>query len=105
MFRPVPALLLAAACGLAPTGAARAQPRSDPADAAAPVPPLIYASPFAGGRSVTDDQPTPWPAANADVGRIGGWRAYAREARAATPAVPASAPAGSHDHGVPRGRP
>ena len=102
------ALLCAAALvALAPT---RAQARPDPADAAAPVPALVYASPLASFRALADEAPVPWRQANDTAARIGGWRAYAREAGA--PAQPASsaapgaaAPAGHAAHDTKRGRP
>lgn len=86
-------------------GAAAAQP--------APPPP----EPFAFRSALEQYQPYapqpvgPWRGANDTVGRIGGWRAYAREAaasEAATPAPAAPPPApdahGGHGHapGAPR---
>lgn len=53
---------------------------SDPTDATAPVLPSIYQSPFADYRVLGEDKSTPWQEANDKVGKIGGWRAYAREA-------------------------
>ena len=53
---------------------------NDPADASAPVPPAMYQSPFADYRVLGEDKSTPWQEANDTVGKIGGWRAYAREA-------------------------
>lgn len=45
------------------------------------------------GYSPFADQPTGnWKAANDEVGKIGGWRAYAREASAPDPAVTATPP-------------
>lgn len=90
---------LAAACVLLAAGAAAA-PRPDPADPRAPVPPLEW-------RSALDDYrraavPLPersWREANDTVGRLGGWRAYARELQGAAPAASsASAPAAAHRH-------
>ncbi|MCY7388256.1 MAG: hypothetical protein LH481_09370 [Burkholderiales bacterium] len=52
----------------------------DPADAAAAIPPTIYKSPFVDYRALGEDKNTPWKDANETVGKIGGWRAYAREA-------------------------
>lgn len=56
---------------------------NDPADATAPVPQLIYQSPFTDYRVLGEDKKIPWQDANDKVGKIGGWRAYAREAAAA----------------------
>jgi len=94
-----PALLLAAAFVMAPFGAARAEPRPDPANAAASVPALKYESPLAGYRASADDRPMPWQQANDTTARIGGWRAYAREAREPTPGASAAS-AGHQSHGI-----
>ena len=67
-----------------------AQPRPDPLDATAPVPALSYRSSLTSYRAFGDDKPVPWKEANDTTARIGGWRAYAREARAPDPT--ASAP-------------
>ena len=77
---------------------------SDPADAAALVPPVKYQSPFAQYRVLGEDRSTPWKEANDTVRAIGGWRAYAKESAEAvkagasgespaTPATPANPPA------------
>ena len=68
---------------------------ADPLNPQAQVPPAVYISPLAGYRRLSEDKPVPWKEANETVNRIGGWRAYAREAQqpeAAAPARPASAP-------------
>jgi hypothetical protein len=67
--------------------------RASPA-ASAPAAPSAsdrYVSAFDGHRGHADAAPVPWRVANDTVGRIGGWRAYAREAAAA-----ASAPVSGH---------
>ena len=74
-------------------------PRSAPHDPLAPVPALHYDSSLAGYRPFSDDPIKPWKEANDNVGRIGGWRAYAREA--AMPTVPAPAPASESKPGQP----
>ena len=58
----------------------------DPADATAATPPTMYLSPFADYRPLGEDKTTAWKDANDTVGKIGGWRAYAREAAEATKA-------------------
>lgn len=71
---------------------------SAPASAAAapvpgaPLPDLSYRSALEGYQPFADEKPGSWRDANDNVGRIGGWRAYAREAQggAAGPAVPAA---------------
>ncbi len=58
----------------------------------APAPQLSYRSAFEGYQAYKNDKPTPWVEANDTVGRIGGWRAYAKEAaEAEAPASPAPA--------------
>lgn len=52
----------------------------DPQDARAAVPPLKYESPLAIYRAYADQDVAPWRESNDTVGRIGGWKAYAREA-------------------------
>ena len=109
---------IGATCGQAVAGA------PDPADATAATTPTIYVSPFADYRPLGEDKNTAWKDANDTVGKIGGWRAYAREAaeaikardvintRKATdtdtgkakplpvaPATPPVAPAQPHKHG------
>lgn len=67
--------------------------QSSPADAADPratVPPLAYRSAFQSYRSNTEAEVGNWKEANDKVGRIGGWRVYAKEAT--QPDAAASAP-------------
>ncbi|MBL8525752.1 MAG: hypothetical protein JNN20_18880 [Betaproteobacteria bacterium] len=52
----------------------------DPTDARAAVPIVQYRSPFHDYRPLGDNKPLAWKAANDEVQRIGGWRAYAKEA-------------------------
>lgn len=75
--------------------------RRDPLDAKAPVPPLAYRSAFSDYKPLGEDK-VGWRQANDEVGRIGGWRVYAREANApdapsrpALPAIKPQAPEGS----------
>lgn len=79
------ALLVAAASAIAaaaPTIARAQAPadRPDPLDARAPVAPLQYRSAFDGYRRFADEPVRSWGEANETVGRIGGWKVYAREA-------------------------
>lgn len=94
--RLVPAALLAGA-----TAALAAPP--DPLDAEAPVPPLRHDSVTARHRPLAAQPVAPWQASNDTVGRVGGWRAYAREAHsgaadAAAAPSPDAAPAPRHEH-------
>lgn len=66
--------------------------RPDPADPAVPVPRAMHRSALSGSAPVAaDTPPIPWRSANETVNRIGGWRAYAREA--SMPPAPAPSPA------------
>lgn len=67
--------------------------RSNPLDAKADVPGVIYRSSLQGYRPYADIEPGSWVESNDRVGRIGGWRVYAKEAREPqAPAAGASAP-------------
>lgn len=67
--------------------------RPDPADSKASVPSVVYRSELAGYRPYAEQSVGSWREANEAVNRVGGWRAYAREAREPQPpASPASAP-------------
>jgi hypothetical protein len=88
---PIPTLLVAVSLAHA-QGAPGGTGRADPLDAEAPVPAVTYASPLADYRRLGEDTRIPWREANETVHRIGGWKAYAREAQQPEPA--ASAPAG-----------
>lgn len=71
-------------------------PRSeaDPLDPKAAVPAVVHRSSLASYRSAGELRVGSWKDANEQVNRIGGWRAYAREAAApAAPAAPTAAPA------------
>ncbi|MGH6609005.1 MAG: hypothetical protein ACRECQ_01990 [Burkholderiaceae bacterium] len=64
------------------------------ADASIAAPALRYRSAFDGYVSANGDKAISWRDANALVGSIGGWRAYAREAQQAAPTNEAPAAAG-----------
>lgn len=85
------ALALGAALALGVPASAQ---HAHPADATAAVPPPTYRSAFSGYKRLSEPSASDWKAANQNVERIGGWRAYAREASAAAsaPAPAASAP-------------
>lgn len=106
----VPLALLGPLAAIAQPGvnASRGPTRPDPGEASAPVPPVVHRSAFTGYRPQRATPSRDWKASNDDVGRIGGWKAYAREANEApesspaptaapaTPAAPAPAPAPGH---------
>ena len=58
----------------------RPLPRPDPLDAQAAVPPFVHASALAFYRRLGEVPVGSWREANDTVTRIGGWRAYTREA-------------------------
>lgn len=91
--------LLPVACLLTATATQAGPP--DPLDARAAVPAAVHESAFRHYRGHADVAPKPWKEANDTVGRIGGWRAYAREAAQAEaqrpPSGGASAPAPGAD--------
>jgi len=64
-----------------------------------PTPPaaLSYTSPLNGYQAYTDQPVQSWQETNDTVGRIGGWRTYAREARTAEPAKDATPAASAHE--------
>jgi hypothetical protein len=85
-------LVIAGTCGVA---FAQQSPVAAPATA-------TYRSAFEDYRPFADETATPWRETNDTVGRIGGWKAYARQAREAAaapaPAASGSAPARSGEH-------
>lgn len=84
---PAAITLAVAAAAAAPVSAV------DPLDPTAAVPPITVRSALTTHRPFGEAPPLPWREANDAVGRIGGWRAYAREAAAAAaPAAPTPSP-------------
>lgn len=79
---PMPALAQSA-----PATADAARP--DPTRTGTPVPALQHRSALQTYRRLTDTPRGDWRAANAEVARIGGWRAYLREAHRPDPATSA----------------
>ena len=75
------------------SGVATAFSIADPANAAALASPIQYQSPFRDYRPLGEDKLTSWKVANEEVGKIGGWRVYSREAIKANEPVPAENPA------------
>lgn len=75
---------------------ALASKRMDAADPKVALPPLVYSSALQGYRPNVEVEVGSWKDANDNVGRVGGWRVYAKEARqpdVAAPDAGASAPA------------
>lgn len=76
----------------APSAREASNLRLDPLSAQANIPPLVHESAFTQYRRFTDVPVGSWRDANETVNRIGGWRAYAREAaQPASPAAPLAA--------------
>ena len=88
-------LMPAALCVFAGAAAAQTPPpaaaKPDPLDPGASVPTVVYESAFSRYRRPADDKAIPWREANDTAARIGGWRAYAREAQQPDPAASAAA--------------
>lgn len=68
--------------------------------------PLAYKSAFEGYQPFTDDKTVGWKQANDNVARIGGWRAYAKQAQEAdtqpsNPPDPANKPGETAPKGTP----
>lgn len=91
------ALLAASASILAQSVTVAGRP--DPRDAGVPVPPAVHQSPFAQYRPFAAEVLGPWRGVNDEVGRIGGWKVYAREAYEAN-RQPASATPGTSEAAV-----
>lgn len=77
-------------------GSAMAQTTPEQKPPAAPAQ-LSYISPLNGYQAYTDQPVQSWREANDNVGRIGGWRTYAKEARTAEPAKNAAPAAPAHE--------
>jgi hypothetical protein len=83
----------------APLGPVIAGAAADPLQPGAAVPPAAYTSPLAGYRIAREVEVGSWREVNDTVTRIGGWRAYAREA--SQPDAPAPAPAATSSSAAP----
>jgi hypothetical protein len=88
--RAIPAIALLAASFAHAQGTPSRAERDDPLDPRARVPAASYPSPLANYRRLGDETPGSWKAANETVNRIGGWRAYSREAQQPDPAASAA---------------
>lgn len=88
---PLPVVLCTAAFTAAAQTAPSAGRKPDPLDAGAGVPAVAYESSFSRYRRMAQDEAIAWRESNDTAARIGGWRAYAREAQQPGPA-PAAPP-------------
>ena len=101
MLHPLPALLLAASGAMLAPAVFAQSPGGSPT----PGQPA-YRSAFQGYQPFDEGKLLPWKESNDSVGKIGGWRAYAREAQQDKPqeasapaaAAPVPAPAASAPH-------
>ena len=104
-----PAILALLAGLLVPlwTNVAHAQIPAPPAPAATATPatPAAYRSAFEGYQPYTDEKIVNWKEANDTVGRIGGWREYAKEASRPEPEPQAPAAATRPDPQTDRAKP
>ena len=91
MFKNLPAVWLVPIFFLSGTVAAQTPAPVPPAPApeATPASTLTYRSAFEGYKPYTDDKLLNWRQANDTTGRVGGWRAYAKEARQPAAKAPA----------------
>ncbi len=83
------------------TGVAQAQVDRSPQSNTASVAGLTYRSALENYQPYSAQQVQPWRESNDNVGRIGGWRAYAKEMNqpdgAPSPKTEAGTPAGHHE--------
>lgn len=64
----------------------------DPADAGVSVTAPPYQSSFEGYQPFGEEDTTSWKENNELTGRVGGWRAYAKEARTPSPSLERTSP-------------
>ena len=88
-----------AAATLAALAALSASAQSNITAPAERVTPPEYRSVFEGYQRYSDQEIAPWRESNDTVGRIGGWRAYANEARGA--GTPSNNPHAGHGSSSP----
>ena len=104
MLPPARSVLASVLCATAAMAVSAQSSPAAPAAPAAPAVELTYRSAFDGYQRFTDEKVGSWRDANDTVGRIGGWREYAKEGRepaapraaGATPAAPAADPHSGH---------
>lgn len=89
MFKNLPAVWLVPIFFLSGIAAAQTPALAPPASEASSASTLTYRSAFEGYKPYADDKLLNWRQANDATGRIGGWRAYAKEARQPADKAPA----------------
>lgn len=80
-YKIVGARAMFIACTSATLLVGHASGQTAPPAAPAAATPEPYKSAFDGYQAYSDDKVTRWKAANEEVARIGGWRAYAKQAQ------------------------
>lgn len=96
----VPLIVLAQSATPSPASGRSASSPSSAAKSVAPAVGVTYKSSFEGYRRFDDQKVLPWRDANDNVGRIGGWQAYARESAGEESGA---APSGDHSQHKPAG--
>lgn len=91
-MQPRTAVLCCALAAASLQPAAAQQPRQQPTDPAAAVPPAQYSSAFAGYQPLRDEKPAPWREVNDEVARAGGHLGIFRSS------VPGAAPNATGGH-------
>ena len=88
----IPSMLVGtlSALGLATSPALAQTSQAQPAATQSTVPVLIYRSAFTRYKPFADQSVLSWREVNDEVGRIGGWRVYAREAQQPAAIEPAA---------------
>ena len=97
MFNNLPAVWLVSIFSLSEIAAAQTTAPAPAPNNAPPVSTLTYRSAFEGYKPYTDDKLLNWKDANDTTGRIGGWRAYAKEASETTAITQPADKAPAHD--------
>ncbi|EJL91333.1 hypothetical protein PMI15_00066 [Polaromonas sp. CF318] len=92
MFKPLLAYGLVLISALPGPSAAQSPAPAAPTSAAQASPPPAFRSAMEGYKPYTEEVTVDWKEANDTTARIGGWRAYAKEAR--QPQAPQAAPPG-----------
>ena len=92
-------LVVFMACASLPVAAqTNTAAQAAPAQPQVPVASQVFRSALEGYQPFSDDKQVPWKDANDTVGKIGGWRAYAKEA--AQPANTSDTPAAANASAV-----
>ena len=83
------------ACAQQPAAPVAAPVLAAPASTIAPKASAAFRSELEGYQPYSEEKTGDWKGANDSVARIGGWRAYAKEAQSSQPPTPSAKPAPS----------